>query len=184
MAPEEWVFGRGVHGRPFIEGPGEHYGLSFNVSHTAGMIVCLVARRTVGVDVENIAREVRALRLAGRFFSPSEVADLERFVGTPQRRRFFEYWTLKESYLKALGKGLSLPLDKITFRLAAGRPIRARLTGSHRDYATSWQFWQAQLGPDHLVAASLHTGDGLQLGIDTASVVPQIDDTVVPTASP
>lgn len=176
VAPAAWRFGQGEHGRPFISAPRDYRHLGFNISHTAGMIVCLVGRRTVGVDVEQWKRRTQSMQLAERFFSPSEVADLESLTGLERQRRFFGYWTLKESYLKAVGKGLSMPLNRVTFTLTAGQPIRASLAGSGREYETSWQFWQMPMGPDHLVAASLANDSEPELAIDRVHVVPLVEE--------
>jgi len=56
--------------------------------------------------------------VAERFFSESENADLRgRAPGRHHAHRFFDFWTLKEAYVKAIGKGLSHPLDTIVFRV-------------------------------------------------------------------
>ena len=123
--PRDWVFRPGPHGRPEIAYP-ETPGLRFNLSHTAGLVACLVGRdRTVGVDVENTTREAEYFDLAQRYFAPAEVAQLRALPPTEQRARFFQMWTLKEAYVKARGLGLSLPLDHFAFSFANDRPAVA-----------------------------------------------------------
>src|SRR6185295_2220740 len=99
-------------------------GLSFNISHTRSLIVLAVAKeRAVGVDVENVqAREIE-IRVADRFFAVPEVAALHAVPPDRQQYRFFEYWTFKESYIKARGMGLSLPLGKFGFHFPAERAV-------------------------------------------------------------
>ena len=94
-------------------------GLRFNLSHTDGLVVCLVAvEREIGVDVEHTARAGSVgIEIAERFSSPSEVAELRSLPFADQRSRFFDYWTLKEAYIKARGLGLHLPLDQFSFHL-------------------------------------------------------------------
>ena len=87
-----------------------------HLSNTTGLVVCAVSRDCViGIDVENIARTLDADELAPSVFAPAELADFRRSGLEDRRNRFFSYWTLKESYIKARGRGLSLPLDAFWF---------------------------------------------------------------------
>lgn len=100
---------RGAQGKPYLAGQGIH----FNLSHAGEWAVCAVAPCPIGCDVEQIRPVEPAL--AKRFFCPEEQADIA-CQPTPEARydRFFRYWTLKESFLKATGLGLSLPLNAFT----------------------------------------------------------------------
>ena len=89
--------------------------------------------RDVGVDVEHINRTLTH-DVAERFFSPQEVADLRALPEDEQPVVFFDYWTLKEAYIKARGLGLALPLGQFTFHPAAG--MRARRSRSRRSCTT------------------------------------------------
>ena len=96
--------------------------LRFNLSHTDGLIACAVTiGREVGVDVEHIQRRLTH-DVAGRFFAPREVDDLKALPEDEQQRVFFDYWTLKEAYIKARGFGLALPLGDFAFTLAPPAP--------------------------------------------------------------
>jgi 4'-phosphopantetheinyl transferase len=145
VPPETWRFDANRWGRPSISAPSGHSRLRFNLSHTTGMILCAVALgHEVGVDVEDTARKGETVSIAERYFSPSEVRDLRALPEAEQRARFFEYWTLKESYIKARGMGLSLPLEQFSFRL--GDPARIGIAFDPRlhDRPAHWQFrlWQ------------------------------------------
>lgn len=122
--PMRWRFGEGSYGRPIIERESanagdEHIeGLDFNLSHSRGQIVCLVAvDRVVGVDVEETGRARKSIQIADRFFSPREAAALRALPSAEQPQRFIDYWTLKEAYIKARGMGLHLPLGQFSFHL-------------------------------------------------------------------
>jgi phosphopantetheine--protein transferase-like protein len=71
----------------------------------------------IGIDVEDITRTVDTDAVAPSVFSPAELADFREAGLEDRRDRFFSYWTLKESYIKARGMGLSLPLDAFWFEL-------------------------------------------------------------------
>jgi len=154
VGPRDWTFSANAYGRPEIANvPARDPGLVFNISHTDGLIVLGVGRdRDLGVDVENCqAREVSA-DIADCYFAPEEVAALKAVAPDRQRYRFFEYWTFKESYIKARGMGLSLPLDKFSFRYPDDGAVEILIHPELGDDAARWQFWQFQPTPEHLVA--------------------------------
>ena len=114
--PTELVLDRGPHGKPFIEGAN----LRFNKSDCGELaVVGLCEGREVGVDVEAHRLVTRAERIADRFFSPSERAEMATLPEDRRREAFFDCWTVKEAVLKCDGGGLgaiamssfSAPLD-------------------------------------------------------------------------
>lgn len=113
--PRDLQFETNAHGRPSL--PAQAASLSFNLSHSAGLVACAVSETfVVGIDVEPLDRKVDIERVAERFFAPAEIAQLAARDDIEARTRlFFELWTLKESWIKALGTGLSQPLDHIAF---------------------------------------------------------------------
>lgn len=128
-------------------------GLSFNLSHTRGLIALAVTRgRELGIDVENIATRAISLDVAERFFSPAEVAELSRVAPDRQQDRFFEYWILKESYIKARGMGLSLPLDGFSFEFPHHSAVNISINPELQDHADRWSFWQYRPTADYLMA--------------------------------
>lgn len=152
---QAWRFALGPFGRPRIETPivEESHGLDFNLSHTDGLIVLALARHIdLGVDAENVGRKA-ALDVADHFFSPVEAKALGALPPALQSERFFELWTLKESYIKARGMGLQIPLDSFSFALDENDcTIEFALADSSDDAAQRWHFWQFQPTPEHLVA--------------------------------
>jgi 4'-phosphopantetheinyl transferase len=138
VKPSEWRFGKGPYGKPFVEAPVATCP-SFNLSHSGGMIVCAVSwAASVGVDVEDVTRDLAIPDLARRFFAPPEADDVTRQPATMMRDRFYRYWTLKEAYVKATGLGISQPFDSFAFELQRGLPPMI----SFRDGGTpdAWRF--------------------------------------------
>jgi 4'-phosphopantetheinyl transferase len=122
VAPARWRLRLGAGGRPVVAAPAAT-GLAFNLSHTRGLVAAAAARHcTVGLDVEWGGRMPRAMALAARYFSPAESAALAAVPPAGQPQRFLGYWTLKESYLKARGAGLGLPLRAIDFTFGDDTP--------------------------------------------------------------
>ncbi|HWA99115.1 MAG TPA: 4'-phosphopantetheinyl transferase superfamily protein, partial [Pirellulales bacterium] len=118
VSPEQWWFEANEYGRPEIAPGLIATALRFNLSHTDGFAACAVAwENDIGVDVEFVARRTGGVHLARRFFSASEVDDLLRLPAEQQRDAFFDYWTLKEAYIKARGMGLAIPLGHFSFHL-------------------------------------------------------------------
>lgn len=154
VAPREWVFEANAYGRPeIVKGQAGAAELSFNVSHTQTLIVLgVTAGRALGVDVENVRRREVSLDVASHYFAPPEVSDLLAAPRHEQQYRFFEYWTFKESYIKARGMGLSLPLDKFSFRYPHGRAVEIDIHPELADDGVRWQFWQFQPTPEYVVA--------------------------------
>lgn len=156
VPPARWRFRTNRHGRPEIAAPVSP--LRFNVSHTRGLVVCLVGReRELGVDAECLDHDRRWLDLAERFFAPAEVRALREIPAARRALRFLEYWTLKESYVKARGRGLTLPLSGFCFDLPARSRdgIGIRFTPAVDDDPARWQFSLDRLGADHVVATAI-----------------------------
>ena len=117
-APGELRFRYGIHGKPILE---DNSNVCFNVSHTHGLtIMAFAMRRAIGVDVEDVSRNLDVRRLAERFFSDSERQALRHLSGPDLRAAFFRCWTRKEAYIKAKGQGLALPLRQFDVSVAAG----------------------------------------------------------------
>jgi 4'-phosphopantetheinyl transferase len=179
VPPEGWRFKTNHYGCPSIDEPSDTRSLRFNLSHTKGLVVCLVARgRDVGVDVEDRTRKGSLLQVADRFFSPIEVRSLRRLPPGEQLDRFFLYWTLKESYIKARGMGLAIPLAQFSFdldldtELARARGIRASFDARLEDDPESWQFTVLSYGRRHAIASSLRRDGAEELRIRLREVVP------------
>lgn len=116
VEPQTIHFAEGAHGKPYWpDRPDVH----FNVSHSGDWVVAVVDDADVGIDIERIRRP--DLKVAERFFAPQEYATLLRLQDERARTEFFfELWTLKESYVKALGFGLSYSFGRFCVLPAKG----------------------------------------------------------------
>jgi 4'-phosphopantetheinyl transferase len=136
------VFDSNRHGKPFLQ---HHSDFHFNLSHAGEWVVCAVGSKPVGIDVEYI-RPV-SLTLAKRFFSDEEYRAIMEKEVSSRLPFFFELWTLKESYIKALGRGLSLSLA--SFTISTGETGIGCTTGLN---AGKWFFKQYDAGPGYKCA--------------------------------
>lgn len=175
IAPADWQFIANVHGRPeILDRPAGVPDLRFNISHTDGLIACAVTiGREVGIDVENIGRHLHH-DVAGRHFAPKEVSDLRRLPDDEQQKVFFDYWTLKESYIKARGFGLALPLGDFAFELRPPHPPQITFEPSLEDDPASWQFLQEWPTPQHRLALAVRR-QGADLPVRIREVIPPAD---------
>lgn len=153
VPPQALRFVRNAWGRPALAPDLLTAPLHFNVSHTDGLVVCLISGdHQVGVDAELISRAPKLLELAPTVFAPRERADLAALPAALQAERAVTLWTLKESYIKARGMGLALPLDGFAFHFADGK-IHLDVTPALGDDGACWQFHCQRLGEHYLATA-------------------------------
>lgn len=163
VAPADWHFIANAHGRPeILDRPAGVPDLRFNLSHTDGLIACAVTiGREVGIDVEHVGRRLTQ-DVAARFFAPAEVAHLQSLPADQRERVFFDYWTMKEAYIKARGFGLALPLGDFAFHFAPDQPPTITIEPSLQDDPATWQFQQDWPTPIHRLGLAIRrTGDDL-----------------------
>jgi len=171
--PADCAFESNRYGRPSLLGPAAAT-LGFNLSHTNGLVAYAMAGvPEIGVDVEHVERATVSLDLARRFFSPAEADALEALPPADRPSRFFDYWTLKEAYIKARGLGLSLPLDSFSMQLEPGGPPRIRFTDAIDAAPDSWQFAQFNPSPRHRLALAVRR-PGRDLAIRVREIVPSV----------
>jgi 4'-phosphopantetheinyl transferase len=174
VAPADWTFVVNTYGRPEIALRHPRAGmLSFNISHTPGLVVLGVGcGRALGVDTENVRARQAPLEVAEQFFAPTEVAALRALPEANQPRRFFEYWTLKEAYVKARSMGLSLALREFAVRFIGDRGVALSVDGEIADAVSPWQLWQFSVAGDYLVAVCAGRTEPGQARLVLKRVVP------------
>lgn len=161
VAPEGWRFTTGEHGRPRIAADAGLPRLGFSLSHTPGLVACVVSDEIdCGIDVEGLGRVADPRGLARRYFSKAENAELDLLPDRDVDARFVEMWTLKEAYVKARGLGLAIPLDGFSFDCRSERGIEAAFGASVDDRSENWQFLQVPAGSKHLLAGVVRRSHG------------------------
>jgi len=122
--PEFLRFGYSSYGKPFLV---SYPGLHFNLSHADAVVVVAVSTsHRVGIDVEPLPQDATVDSVAGLVFSDPELAALHRVGGMLRRRLFARLWTRKEAYIKADGRGVSLPLREIDVETLTDRALTLR----------------------------------------------------------
>jgi len=135
-------------------------GLTFNLSHSEEQGLLAIARgTTVGADIE-VQHPLRDLdSLARSHFTATELRDLHRLPKERRHDGFFAAWTRKEAYVKALGAGLSVPLDSFEVALHPDQPAALRSINGSVDSARSWTLWAARPTPSSWAALAARTSD-------------------------
>jgi 4'-phosphopantetheinyl transferase len=146
-----------ANGRPELATATRRPPLRFNVSHTNGLVACVVTGTAdCGVDVESLSR-VDYRDLVSAVLAPSEVAEVAALPEEGRRDRFLQIWTLKEAYLKGRGLGLAVPLREIAFSHRDGEP-ECVVGPSLGDDGREWRFWSGRPTASHRAAVALHMG--------------------------
>ncbi len=159
-AAQDWAFSFNAQGKPRIDARDESARLTFNLSHTSGFVAVAVALdRDVGVDVERIAPARADTDVARHLFAPSED---EAFLAEPEAGRaeaFFDFWTLKEAYIKAVGLGVALPLKDFAFNR---EPLRISFAPTLDDIPSRWIFRRFHPAPGIAMALAARRGHGAE----------------------
>jgi 4'-phosphopantetheinyl transferase len=121
--PKSLVFRLGPYGKPELACPAEN--ISFNLSHTCGLALLAITRgRRIGIDAELVHSGIEVEDMSRKFFSPAEVDEILALNADARLAAFFACWTRKEAFVKALGAGLSVPLDHFHVTVRADQPPR------------------------------------------------------------
>ncbi|SEQ74945.1 4'-phosphopantetheinyl transferase [Nitrosomonas sp. Nm51] len=158
--PSRWQFKKDNYNKPKIIQ--SLLPLQFNISHSDDLILCAITQNNeIGCDVESINRNCNFLSIAKNIFSIAEYSDL---INTPvgrQRSRFFDYWTLKESYVKACGLGFAMYLADFGFRIGETKSkkfndnIQLEYKNKHSGHPVNSRSWLFRPNKRHRIAISI-----------------------------
>ena len=150
-APEALRFSYGPYGKPALNGEHKDNELRFNMSHSRGIgLVAVTETQELGIDVEYIRADFATEDIACRFFSPCEVEAFNSLPGDQRVAAFFRCWTRKEAYIKAIGLGLSQPLDGFDVTLGPGE--EAALLRADGADVSRWSMSDIDAGEDYAAA--------------------------------
>jgi 4'-phosphopantetheinyl transferase len=153
--PASLGFVTGTWGRPELDGNPPP--LRFNLSHTLGLVTCVVTRRLdCGIDVERADHGRNFRGVAETVLSPGELAALYALPHPLQYERFLALWTLKESVVKALGRGLSQPLPELSIEIddTAGDSLNGDPVAPG-----GWRLWRWRPTSEHHAAAAVRNAE-------------------------
>lgn len=170
--PQDLDFSYDSYGRPEIQKPVGISGIRFNLSRTQGVATCLISSSSrVGIDVESTPNLSDPEIMFRNVLLPKEIESLQRLRGNSLKRRFLAYWTLKEAYVKATGKGLSIPLTQFSFKLKDGY-AQVSFGPQLTDNPLEWQFAYFGLTHEHILAVALRKMETTDKNIKIFEVIP------------
>jgi 4'-phosphopantetheinyl transferase len=119
------------------------------------ILLAVAFGRAVGIDVECMRSDLPHVGIAEHFFSAAERDSLALLHARAQAEAFYACWTRKEAYIKAVGVGLSLPLDQFDVSLRPGEPARLLATRPDPTEAHRWTLLELDVGPNYKAAAAV-----------------------------
>ena len=151
---EEIVFSYNEFGKPYLENRSMH----FNLSHSHEFALFAVnINYELGIDIEWMHRKSNLLEIGERFFSENEYTELKSLPAELQRQGFFNCWTRKESYIKARGKGLGIPLSKFEVSLKPGDSVLLKSTSHDPKALYEWTLYAFDPHSDYAAAMTINT---------------------------
>lgn len=153
-------FESGSHGKPALVPAQAQHAPAFNLSHSGSAALVAVAAAPVllGVDIEQHQPLRRFDRLARRHFAATEVQQLACTPAQARERTFYDTWSLKESFIKARGEGLAIPLGDFAFAFdRAGGRIGFTPAASLGEHPSDWRFWSFRVSDGYSAAIALRT---------------------------
>lgn len=157
LAPGAVRFVYGLHGKPALVDAGA--AVTFNVSHSHGVaLFAFSTGRQLGVDVEQICEDRAGPQIAERFFSLREAATLRSLPAECRTAAFFRCWTRKEAFIKAIGEGLSHPLDRFDVSLAPDEPAALLRVEGDETAPKTWAMYDLPPIPGFASALAVESG--------------------------
>jgi 4'-phosphopantetheinyl transferase len=165
VAPNNVRFRYNKFGKPYLDCNDNGPQRRFNLSHSGDLILLAVAAgREIGVDVEGVRQDVKVDRIAARYFSARERAELASLPPEKRAAAFFACWSRKEAFIKAKGIGLSFPLDCFDVSLKPDAPAVLLETRPDPLEAGRWTIRDLDVGPSYKAAIAVE-GCGFDLKI-------------------
>ena len=150
LHPKSIRFSYGSKGKPALEPAAR---IQFNMTHSGSLAaIAITVDCQIGLDTEQIRPLSDMLQIAAHFFCSEETADIMSLPSSERERAFFCCWTRKESYIKAIGDGLSAPLDGFRVTVLPGTPAQFVRIGHGAADTDAWTLHDLSLAPGYAAA--------------------------------
>jgi len=127
---ENIKFEKNKYGKPYLK---EYPMINFNISHSGDFVVCATHDKPIGIDIEEI-KKIEYGNISKNFFALSEFNYIIKQKLDIQLSKFYEIWTLKESYIKCCGQGLSIPLKSFSIEVDKYEGIKVIINEGYDDH--------------------------------------------------
>jgi len=143
-------------GKPELKTDDNQNQLNFSLSHSSGLVlVSICSNRRTGIDVERIKSGRDFLKIAERFFSDDEIIALRSLNTDQQQNAFYNCWTRKEAYLKAIGMGIRLPISNFSVSLLPNNPAALLSVDSVPDESQRWTLIDIETLPEYIATVAV-----------------------------
>lgn len=171
--PAQWRFSSNQYGRPEISGPNKVPSLRFNLTHTSGLVACVVTLSVdCGIDAEKISARGNPRGVASKIFAEAEQRQLDKLDGDPFLERFFSYWTLREAYCKARGVSIFHSGKNYFFETTGAEKVKIKFDAGYGCNGNHWQFCLSRPTAEHIVAIAIHASDGREKEVICRLIIP------------
>lgn len=123
-------FKKNKYGKPYLK---DHQEFNFNISHSGDFVICAIDDKPIGIDIEKI-KQIEYKEIAKNYFTVSEFQYIISQDSENNLSKFYEIWTLKESYIKCCGLGLSMPMDSFSIDIDAYGNIKSIIDNENNEY--------------------------------------------------
>lgn len=137
-------FEKNQYGKPYLK---EYPKFNFNISHSGDFVLCAIDDKPIGIDIEEV-KCIEYEEIAKSFFTISEFNYIIKNDSDICLSKFYEIWTLKESYIKCCGQGLSIPLKAFSIDIDEYENIKVIIDNEHNEYT----FKRFSMGLDYKIA--------------------------------
>jgi len=134
------TFEKNEYEKPYLKG---HPKFNFNISHSADYVVCVIDDKPIGIDIEEV-KHIEYKDIASNFFAVSEFNYIVNNNLNIQLSEFYKIWTLKESYVKCCGQGLSIPLKSFSVDVDQYEDIKLNIDNEYKEY--TFKIFDIELG--------------------------------------
>ena len=158
--PQQLRFEYTAHGKPLLATDSGSDALCFNLSHSGAYALYAISPgRDIGIDIERIRSDVAVDQIVRSFFAPGEISSLEQVQEEKRNELFFQYWTRKEAFIKAIGEGVSFPMEQCDVSFINGMVFSpVTLPGKKRD-SSRWFVQDLFPGPGYAAAIAVEGAD-------------------------
>ncbi|MGE0127944.1 MAG: 4'-phosphopantetheinyl transferase superfamily protein [Blastocatellales bacterium] len=154
--PERLRFRYNAFGKPALENEPAGGDLRFNLSHSHGLALCAITFGCeIGVDVEWMRADLAGEETIAKYFSNQEAETIRKLPPELRTQAFFDCWTRKEAFIKAVGEGLSYPLDQFTVTVTPGQPARLLNARGGEQEAGRWSLAPLNCGDGYAAAVAV-----------------------------
>ncbi len=157
LDPEEIKFSYNKYGKPILD---NDRNLKFNISHSGSKFICgITIDKSIGVDIEKLRAVDNADEIVESNFSESEKLEYKCIPDRLKQKAFFAFWTRKEAYIKAIGKGLFFPLNDFSVSIMPDKPAKILHFKNDLQKISEWTIEEINLSKEHVAAVAVESRD-------------------------